>query len=83
MYLCAKPPLLDLWDVGVCCCQSVKIHFVELVVELFSKLPRQVIMAGGGGKKNKKLFLKICIIYCDLTAESQADCFAGQSLDIS
>lgn len=44
-YLSSQMSLLDLRDVGVCCIKGVKIHFVELIVELLSKLPRQVIMA--------------------------------------
>lgn len=44
-YLCSQLPLLDFWDVGLCRFQSVKIHFVELVVELRTELPWQVVMA--------------------------------------
>lgn len=50
-YLRSQSSLLDLWDVGVGCIQRVKIHFVELVVESHSKLPRQVIMAEISGNQ--------------------------------
>lgn len=45
-YLSSQSPLLDLGDVGVCGLQRVKIHLVELVVELLPKLPGQVVVAG-------------------------------------
>lgn len=44
-YLSSQPPISDLGDVGVCCGQLVKIHLVELVVELLAKLPGQVVVA--------------------------------------
>lgn len=44
LYLSSQPSLLDLGDVGVCGGKCVKIHFVELIVELLSELPRQVVM---------------------------------------
>lgn len=45
MYLRSQQSSLDLIDVGVCRVQFVKINLVELIVELLSKLPRQVVMA--------------------------------------
>lgn len=44
-YLSSQSPFFDLGDVGVCRVQLVKIHLVELVVELLQKLPGQVVVA--------------------------------------
>lgn len=43
-YLGSQTPFLDLWDVGVSRIQCVEIHFAELVVELISKLPGQIVV---------------------------------------
>lgn len=48
-YLCSQTSLLDLGDVGVRCAEGVEIHFAELVVELQTKLPGQVVVAGRQG----------------------------------
>lgn len=53
-YLSSQSPFLDLWDVGVCGRQRVKIHFVELVVELFAKLPGQVVVAERAGNNHRE-----------------------------
>lgn len=44
-YLSSQSPFSDLGDVGVCRAQVVKIHLVELVVELLPELPGQVVVA--------------------------------------
>lgn len=44
-YLSSQSPFLHLGDVGVGGLQRVKIHLVELVVELLPKLPGQVVVA--------------------------------------
>lgn len=44
-YLSSQPPFPDLGDVGVCRVQLVKIHLVELVIELLPQLPGQVVVA--------------------------------------
>lgn len=44
-YLSSQSPFFDLGDVGVCRVQLVKVHLVELVVELLAKLPGQVVVA--------------------------------------
>lgn len=53
-YLSSQSPLLDLGDVGVCGLQRVKIHFVQLVVELFAKLPGQVVVTERAGKNHRE-----------------------------
>lgn len=50
---------LDLWDVGVCCVQRVEVHFVELIVELLSKLPGQIVMAVRS-QRDKVTHTEIC-----------------------
>lgn len=44
-YLTSQSPFFDLGDVGVRRVQLVKIHLVELVVELLQELPGQVVVA--------------------------------------
>lgn len=53
-YLSSQSPFLHLGDVGVGGIQSVKIHLIELVVELLPKLPGQVVVAERAEQINRE-----------------------------
>lgn len=83
-YLSSQSPFLDLGDVGVRGLQRVKIHFVELVVELFAKLPGQVVVAERAGNNHREQIGRegfITRLWCSVCAHHSISCGSRSYFD--